>query len=86
MKYDAHLRKKFGPEADERIANLEELKTFANEIAKITDENELPDIGLVENLEESPLERFLGNIPLMTEVQDGEDEKFDNVCQLLRPY
>jgi DNA helicase II / ATP-dependent DNA helicase PcrA len=79
VKYDGHLRKKFGPEADDRIANLEELKTFANEIAKVTNENELPDIGLGESPEENPLERFMGNIALMTDVQDGEDQKFDNV-------
>jgi DNA helicase-2/ATP-dependent DNA helicase PcrA len=79
VKYDGHLRKKFGAEADDRIANLEELKTFANEIAKVTNENELPDIGFGGTTEESPLERFIGNITLMTDVQDGEDSKFDNV-------
>jgi len=80
VKYDAHLRKKFGPEADDRIANLEELKTFANEIAKATNENELPDIGLGVSPEENPLERFMGNIALMTDVQDGDDDqRFDNV-------
>jgi len=79
VKYDGHLRKKFGAEADDRIANLEELKTFANEIAKVTNENELPDIGLGGTREESPLERFMGNITLMTDVQDGEDSKFDSV-------
>jgi len=84
VKYDGHLRKKFGPEADERIANLDELKTFANEIAKFTNENELPDIGLGDTPEESPLERFMGNISLMTDVQSGEDEKFDNVRPLLK--
>ena len=79
MKYDGHLRKKFGAEADDRIANLEELKTFANEIAKVTNQNELPDIGLGGTRDESPLEKFMGNITLMTDVQDGEDSKFDNV-------
>ena len=79
VKYDAHLRKKFGAEADDRIANLEELKTFANEIAKVTNQNELPDIGLGGTRDESPLEKFMGNITLMTDVQDGEDSKFDNV-------
>ena len=82
VRYDAHLRKKFGPEADDRIANVEELKTFANEIAKVTNENELPDIGLGETPEESLLERFLGNITLMTDVQDGDDGKLDNVWGL----
>ena len=79
VKYDAHLRKKFGPEADDRIANVEELKTFANEIAKVMNENELPNIGLVESPEETPLERFMGNIALMTDVEAGDDAKLDNV-------
>jgi superfamily I DNA/RNA helicase len=81
VNYDDHLKKKFGPEADERIGNLEELKNFAGEIERITEDNQLPDIGGEEEtrVEESPLERFLGNISLMTDVRDSGDDKIDSV-------
>lgn len=79
--YEDHLRKKFGPDADERNGNLEELKSFAGEIERITEDNQLPEIGVGEDrgVEESALERFLGNISLMTDVRDGEDDKVDCV-------
>ena len=84
VNYDDHLRKKFGPEADQRIGNLEELKNFAREIERITEDNQLPDIGIGEGLmvEETALERFLGNISLMTDVRDGGDDKADCVHPL----
>jgi hypothetical protein len=75
------LRKKFGPDADERIANLEELKTFSREIDRVTEENVLPDVGVGKTNEEdeSALGRFLGNIALMTDVRDGGEDKVDSV-------
>ena len=81
LKYDEHLKKKFGAEADERIGNLEELKMFAKEVDKVTEENVLPEIGVLNALtdDESPLARFLGNIALMTDVRDNEDDKLDCV-------
>jgi superfamily I DNA/RNA helicase len=79
--YDEHLTKKFAAEADERIRNLEELKDFAGEIDRMTEDNELPEIGVGEaRREESALERFLGNISLMTDVRDSGDEKIECVC------
>ena len=45
----------------------------------IEDGHIYPDIGLGETLEESPLERFLGNFTLLTNAQDGDDGKLDNV-------
>ena len=82
LNYDDYLRKKFGVEADERISNLEELKTFAKEVDKVTEENVLPEIGVLDETidEESPLARFLGNIALMTDVCDDADDKLDCVC------
>jgi DNA helicase II / ATP-dependent DNA helicase PcrA len=82
--YDDYLRKKFGVEADERIVNLEELKTFAKEVDKVTEENVLPEIGVIDETidEESPLARFLGNIALMTDVRDDADDKSDSVSHL----
>jgi superfamily I DNA/RNA helicase len=81
VQYDAHLTKRFAAEADERIGNLEELKNFAGEIERITEDNELPEIGVgQEPREESALEQFLGNISLMTDVRDCGDEKMDCVC------
>jgi len=84
VNYDDHLRKKFGPEADQRIGNLEELKSFAGEIERITEDNQLPEIGIGEGLtvEESALERFLGNVSLMTDVRDSGDDKIDCVRPL----
>jgi superfamily I DNA/RNA helicase len=81
IKYDDHLRKKFGPDADERIANLEELKTFSREIGRVTEENVLPNIGIggTNEEDESALGRFLGNIALMTDVRDGGEDKVDSV-------
>jgi DNA helicase II / ATP-dependent DNA helicase PcrA len=82
VNYDDHLRKKFGPEAEERISNLEELKTFSKEIELMMEENVLPEIGVGENQEEeSALERFLGNIALMTDIREdqGEDEIVSSV-------
>ena len=81
VNYDDHLRKKFGPEADQRIGNLEELKNFAEEIERITEDNQLPEIGIGEELrvEERALERFLGNISLMTDVRDSGQDKIDCV-------
>jgi DNA helicase II / ATP-dependent DNA helicase PcrA len=86
VNYDDHLRKKFGPEADERIANLEELKTFSVEVERVTEENNLPDIGIVEakEEEETALERFLGNIALMTDVRDAGEDKVASVGHYLR--
>ena len=85
VKYDDHLRKKFGPDTDERIGNLEELKTFASELDRVTEENVLPDIGVADAQveEETPLSRFLGNIALMTDVKNGVDEKADSVSLFL---
>jgi DNA helicase II / ATP-dependent DNA helicase PcrA len=85
--YDGHLRKKFGPEFDERVGNVEELKTFSTEIEQVTEENKLPDIGVggSQNQEETPLQRFLGNIALMTDVRDAEDDKYDNVITACYP-
>jgi hypothetical protein len=85
LKYDDHLRKKFGPDADERIGNLEELKVFSTEVEHVTEENMLPDIGLVEVQveEESALSRFLGNIALMTDVRDAGEDTVDSVCFLI---
>jgi superfamily I DNA/RNA helicase len=81
VQYDDHLRKRFGGEADERMGNLEELKSFAGEIERITEDNELPEIGVGEvRGEESSLERFLGNISLMTDARDSGDENIDCVC------
>ena len=82
LNYDDYLRKKFGVEADERISNLEELKTFAKEVDKVTEENVLPEIGVLDETidKESPLARFLGNIALMTDVRDDADDKLDCVC------
>ena len=76
FKYDDHLRKKFGPEADERIKNLEELKIFAVEVYRMTEDSNLPDLEIVgaEDEEETALARFLGNITLMTDVRDGDEE------------
>lgn len=84
LKYDEYLRKKFGAEADERIGNLEELKTFAKEVDKVTEENVLPEIGVLDvpTEEESSLARFLGNIALMTDVRTTEEDKLDCVCHL----
>jgi hypothetical protein len=84
VKYDDHLRKKFGPDADERIGNLEELKIFSNEVEHVTEENSLPDIGLleVEVEEETVLSRFLGNIALMTDVRHAGEDKVDSVSVL----
>jgi len=81
LQFDDYLRKKFGPEADERINNLEELKTFSKEVEQVTDENKLPEIGVLETTEEeeTPLSRFLGNIALMTDVRDGAEDKIDCV-------
>lgn len=77
VNYDDYLRKKFGPEADERIANLEELKAFSVEVDRMTEENNLPDIGIAEAKEEgeTTLEQFLGNIALMTDVRDAGEDK-----------
>jgi superfamily I DNA/RNA helicase len=82
VQYDEHLRKKFAAEADERVGNLEELKSFAGEIERITENNELPEIGVgeIRGEEESTLERFLGNISLMTDVRDSGNEKIGCVC------
>jgi superfamily I DNA/RNA helicase len=84
VKYDEHLRKKFGPDADERIANLEELKTFSMEIDRVTVENTLPEIRVAgaRQDEETALSRFLGNIALMTDVRDGGEDKVDCVWLL----
>jgi hypothetical protein len=75
------LRKKFGPDADERIGNLEELKTFAIEVDRVTMEHTLPELGITEaTLEnETSLSRFLGNIALMTDVRDEGEDKVDCV-------
>jgi len=83
VNYDDYLRKKFGPNADERIGNLDELKNFALEVDRATKENVLPDV-IVETTaeEETPLERFLGNIALMTDVQDAGEDKVDSVLYL----
>ena len=77
VNYDDYLRKRFGPEADERIANLEELKAFSVEVDRMTEENNLPDIGIAEakEEEETALEQFLGNIALMTDVRDAGEDK-----------
>ena len=85
LKYDDHLRKKFGPDVDERIGNLEELKVFSTEVEHVTEENTLPDIGLVKVQveEESALSRFLGNIALMTDVRDAGEDTVDSVCFLI---
>ena len=85
INYDDYLRKKFGPEADERIGNLEELKTFSVEVDRVTEENNLPDIGIVEAKveEETALERFLGNIALMTDVRDAGEDKVASVSHCL---
>lgn len=73
--YDDHLRKKFGAEADERIGNLEELKIFATEVDRMATENNLPDLGIAgSSEEETALSRFLGNITLMTDVRDGDEQ------------
>jgi DNA helicase-2/ATP-dependent DNA helicase PcrA len=82
LKYDDYLRHKFNAAADERIGNLEELKTFAKEVNRVTEENVLPEIGVLDTSaeEESPLARFLGNIALMTDVCDNDDDKLDCVC------
>lgn len=82
VQYDDYLRKKFGPEADERIGNLEELKTFSKEVEQVIEENKLPDIGVLEgvDVEENTLSRFLGNIALMTDVRDNGEDKVDCVC------
>jgi DNA helicase-2/ATP-dependent DNA helicase PcrA len=84
VSYDDYLRKKFGPDADERIGNLEELKTFASEVDRVADENVLPDIGMVEVQDEgeTALERFLGNIALMTDVRDAGEDMVDCVSCL----
>jgi DNA helicase II / ATP-dependent DNA helicase PcrA len=81
VKYDDHLKKKFADDGDERIANLEELKTFSVEIERLTEENELPDIGIVEaqKEEETALSKFLGNIALMTDVRDAAEDEVDCV-------
>ena len=86
VNYDDYLKKKFGPEADERIANLDELKTFSMEVDRVTEENNLPDIGILEaeDEEETALERFLGNIALMTDVRDAGEDKVDSVSYHLR--
>ena len=85
LQYDEYLRKKFGPEVDERLGNIEELKTFSKEVDQVTEENTLPDIGISEATEEeeTALSRFLGNIALMTDVRDGGEEKADCVCYYL---
>jgi DNA helicase II / ATP-dependent DNA helicase PcrA len=69
--YDTHLRKKFGPEVEERYGNLEELKVISKEIDNVVEQNVLPDIGIQVNQDgETPLEKFLGNVVLMTDVRD----------------
>ena len=82
LKYDEYLRKKFGADADERIGNLEELKTFAKEVIRVTEENPLPEIGVLDasTEQESALAQFLGNIALMTDVRDNDEDKLDYVC------
>ena len=80
VNYDDYLRKKFGPETDERIGNLEELKLFSVEVDRVTEENVLPNIGVLEAQdEETALERFLGNISLMTDVRDAGEDMVDSV-------
>ena len=84
VNYDDYLMKKFGPDADERVGNLEELKTFSVEVERLTEENVLPNIGMVEaDEEETALERFLGNIALMTDVRDAGEDTVDSVSWLL---
>lgn len=83
VNYDDHLRKKFGPEAEERIGNLEELKTFSKEVELAIEESSLPDIGIDEDQEESALERFLGNILLMTDTRDNGGEEAINCVSIL---
>jgi superfamily I DNA/RNA helicase len=82
--YDEYLMKKFGPDANERIANLEELKMFSMEVDRVTEENALPDIGVMgaRQDEETTLSRFLGNVALMTDVRDGGEDKVDCVWLL----
>ena len=85
VNYDDYLRKKFGPDADERIGNLEELKTFSMEVDRVTEENVLPNIGILDEQEEeeTTLQRFLGNIALMTDVRDAGEDMVDSVIYLL---
>jgi superfamily I DNA/RNA helicase len=84
INYDDYLRKKFGPDADERIGNLEELKMFSTEVDRITEENVLPDIGILDaqEEEETTLQRFLGNIALMPDVRDTGEDMVDSVSCL----
>jgi ATP-dependent DNA helicase UvrD/PcrA len=76
LEYDEHLMKKFGADGADRIANLEELKTFSKEVESVKNKDDLPEIGVLgaADEEETALSRFLGNIALMTDNRDGDDD------------
>src|SRR5271163_1082665 len=78
--YDEYLVKKFGPDAHDRLGNVAELKKLADELENVTDDNLLPDLGIVDEAQETNLAKFLGNVSLMTDTADNKTDVKNGVC------